>query len=1080
MALAFKKIVMFPIIIGLSMVLVSAAFAGTADTLTTPINEIQTYGIQADSHTALRVGKQDSQAPTEVSIAGEQKIVILFISFPSVPLLSSVTPQLLQATYFGPDNSVDSFLRESSYGKVWATGDVFGPFVLDADYFDQPISVRDSAVRAASAQVDFTKYNRIVLVIPQSSTGLESGGLGSIGSDTVPLYPQGSITASTTWLGDASAGSPQDLLNTACHEMGHNLGLEHARAADFGSEILGPVGVLPAPFDQMHDLGDSFSNMGRGSGHWAAPQKFALGWLKEGVDMQNVSSDGVYVLQPYEAADNGLKVVRVQRGTGNNAWLWLEYRQSTAGIFDSSLPSTAFGGALIHYEDAGWNDTEIHSNLLRFNPDSPGGLFFGNAILTAGSSWSDPYSNLSISIDQNVTSGLKVTVSYAPPPPISLSPATSDVVAPGGQVTINVTAPAGYAWTAVSSVPWMTISSGASGTGNGQITLSVAPTSITSTRWGRVTAGGAAAVVTQDAAVGTLSLSPYYADFPAFGGTGEIIVTSNAPDYSWNTTVNDSWIQSVFFSSLMETGSGTLRYIVAQNTGNTSRTGTIGIGDQVFTVIQDAGDQMISKLDWERLTITDAPMSRMSMDVSFFAGSGDSILFGGDWDASPFNDTWGWNGTAWLNKVPAHNPGNRAGHAMAYDAARDQIVLFGGYDYTAGAYSDSTWIWNGMDWTQVYPQTSPSARTYHAMVYNPDSQKVLLFGGNPDEADTWEWDGTNWSKKSSPTAPPPRDGTAMAYDAARKEVVLFGGSQNVYSGSQQNKPAFFNDTWTWDGTQWQEKVTTTAPSARMGARIEYDPDIGQVVLIGGYGAKDMSATYPYTYVFDYREETWTWDGSNWTQQFPDQSPPFSWNYGMVYDSVHQGFFAFLGDDLHCADRGPHAYVLKPGPGAVLLGSYQADIPAAGGAGTIAVTASVPWTAIAAPWITITSGSSGTGSGTVTYNMAVNTGTSSRTGTITIAGQTFSVTQAGSGKTIQVGSAGTYSTIQLGYNNSLTGSTIEVQTATYPESNIFNSNVSVTLIGGYDSGFSTSSSNSVINGTLTISNGSVTVGNIIIQ
>jgi hypothetical protein len=55
-----------------------------------------------------------------------------------------------------------------------------------------------------------------------------------------------------------------------------------------------------------------------------------------------------------------------------------------------------------------------------------------------------------------------------------------------------------------------------------------------------------------------------------------------------------------------------------------------------------------------------------------------------------------------------------------------------------------------------------------------------------------------------------------------------------------------------------------------------------------------------------------------------------------------------------------------------------------------------WTATSkATWITITLGSNGTGNGTVSYSVSANGGTSSRTGTLTIAGQTFTVAQDGS-------------------------------------------------------------------------------------
>jgi molybdopterin-binding protein len=70
----------------------------------------------------------------------------------------------------------------------------------------------------------------------------------------------------------------------------------------------------------------------------------------------------------------------------------------------------------------------------------------------------------------------------------------------------------------------------------------------------------------------------------------------------------------------------------------------------------------------------------------------------------------------------------------------------------------------------------------------------------------------------------------------------------------------------------------------------------------------------------------------------------------------------------------------------------------GGSDTVSVTASLgscSWTATSnANWITITSGSSGTGNGTVNYSVSSNSSISPRTGTMTIAGQTFTVSQSG--------------------------------------------------------------------------------------
>ncbi|MEP7338038.1 MAG: S8 family serine peptidase, partial [Acidobacteriota bacterium] len=78
----------------------------------------------------------------------------------------------------------------------------------------------------------------------------------------------------------------------------------------------------------------------------------------------------------------------------------------------------------------------------------------------------------------------------------------------------------------------------------------------------------------------------------------------------------------------------------------------------------------------------------------------------------------------------------------------------------------------------------------------------------------------------------------------------------------------------------------------------------------------------------------------------------------------------------------------------MVAPTAAIFAAAGGSNTVGVTAGLgcSWTAVAnAVWITVNSGGSGSGNGTVGYSVANNTG-AQRTGTMTIAGQTFTVTQ----------------------------------------------------------------------------------------
>ncbi|HEX7331900.1 MAG TPA: M36 family metallopeptidase [Pyrinomonadaceae bacterium] len=114
---------------------------------------------------------------------------------------------------------------------------------------------------------------------------------------------------------------------------------------------------------------------------------------------------------------------------------------------------------------------------------------------------------------------------------------------------------------------------------------------------------------------------------------------------------------------------------------------------------------------------------------------------------------------------------------------------------------------------------------------------------------------------------------------------------------------------------------------------------------------------------------------------------------------------------------------------------SASFAAAGGSGTVTVTtqAGCNWTAASnSTFITVTSGASGSGSGTVTYSVAANTATTSRSGSLTIAGLTHSVTQAGTG-----GGGCTNAIVNPGFETGTTPWTISGQvtrsTGTFPHS-----------------------------------------------
>jgi hypothetical protein len=202
-----------------------------------------------------------------------------------------------------------------------------------------------------------------------------------------------------------------------------------------------------------------------------------------------------------------------------------------------------------------------------------------------------------------------------------------------------------------------------------------------------------------------------------------------------------------------------------------------------------------------------------------------------------------WGTPSPLAAMPVAEPG------FVYDVRRDRLVAFGGAT-RPGRAAGETWEHDGTAWAK-FAGPSPPARQAHAMVFDEQRARTVLFGGMgesgpgqapPSFGETWEFDGTVWVKHEAP-GPSPRHSAGAAYDARRGLVILFGGL---------GADGFLGDTWAWNGAAWT-KLAERGPEPRAMGQMAYDKRRDRIVLFGGRnGWPDGDLN-----------DTWEWDGSAW-------------------------------------------------------------------------------------------------------------------------------------------------------------------------------------------------------------------------
>jgi pseudomonalisin len=208
-----------------------------------------------------------------------------------------------------------------------------------------------------------------------------------------------------------------------------------------------------------------------------------------------------------------------------------------------------------------------------------------------------------------------LAVTIAPQCAYTLNPASAQQPAAAGKYTVTVAAAAGCLWTAVSNASWITVTGGAPGSGDGQVSYALAANTGPS-RTSTLTIGGSLFQVTQLGSNATFTLNPVSVNAGASGSIGTLSITAPASTTTWAAQSDASWI--TISGAAAGSGNGTITYTVAPNLGTATRTGMLSVAGLTFTVTQ-AGTGCNYSIRLNSITATG---SGFAGSVSVTTGSG--------------------------------------------------------------------------------------------------------------------------------------------------------------------------------------------------------------------------------------------------------------------------------------------------------------------------------------------------------------------------------------------------------------------------------------------------------------------------
>jgi hypothetical protein len=275
---------------------------------------------------------------------------------------------------------------------------------------------------------------------------------------------------------------------------------------------------------------------------------------------------------------------------------------------------------------------------------------------------------------------------------------------------------------------------------------------------------------------------------------------------------------------------------------------------------------------------------------------------------------WGVAGAAMAQSWTPSGPVSRNGPGLVLDPNTGRMILFGGQtngneDVGDPGNGDLNDVWRAtnpggnLSWTQVKPTgTPPAGKAFGSAVYDPGSNRMIIFGGTNGGCtnDTWVLTNANgnggasaWIQLSTTGGPPPaRENFTAVYDTGSNTMTIFGGD-NCFSG-QEDVWVLSNANGEGGTPTWTQLAPTgTPPSGNQNATAVYDSNNKVMIVFGGHATNVQNSDT--NVVSTLSNANGAGGAPAWTQLSPGGTPPaVRDNQSAVYDQVHNRMTIYGG------------------------------------------------------------------------------------------------------------------------------------------------------------------------------------------